>query len=295
MNQVRLVFLGTSAGTPSPERNLPAVALVMDGRALLFDCGEGTQQQILRSSVRPGAIEAIFISHIQGDHLYGLPGLLSTMSLHGRSEPLSVFGPERVAQYLRGVYEASYAHTSFDLKILAVSDGATVAGDGYDVHARLLDHTAPCLGYCVAEHDRAGTFDVERAHALGVPAGPLYRALRMGNDGTLAAGRRPRRAQRQSRRPAPPRTPHRVLHGYASLPRDDRARARCGHPHPRVDVWRRHAGRGGGAGTLDGSGCGADRPGGGRAAADPHAHQPTLHRRGAAARRGAGGLCGGGG
>jgi ribonuclease Z len=189
MNQVRLVFLGTSAGTPSPERNLPAVALVMDGRALLFDCGEGTQQQILRSSVRAGAIEAIFISHMHGDHLYGLPGLLSTMSLHGRSEPLSVFGPERVAQYLRGVYEASYAHTSFDLKILAVSDGATVAGDGYDVHARLLDHTAPCLGYCVAEHDRAGTFDVERAHALGVPAGPLFRALQMGKDVTLDDGR----------------------------------------------------------------------------------------------------------
>src|ERR1043165_7019151 len=206
MNQVRLVFLGTSAGTPSPERNLPAVALVMDGRALLFDCGEGTQQQILRSSVRAGAIEAIFISHMHGDHLYGLPGLLSTMSLHGRSEPLSVFGPERVAQYLRGVYEASYAHTSFDLKILAVSDGATVAFDGYDVHARLLDHTAPCLGYCVAEHDRAGTFDVERARgpgvppgraarALGVPAGRLYRALQMGNDVTLDDGRVVRSAE----------------------------------------------------------------------------------------------------
>jgi len=102
MNQVRLVFLGTSAGTPSRERNLAAMALVMDGRALLFDCGEGTQQQILRSSVRAGAIEAIFISHMHGDHLYGLPGLLATMSLHGRSAPLAVFGPERVAQYLRG-------------------------------------------------------------------------------------------------------------------------------------------------------------------------------------------------
>jgi len=189
MNQVRLAFLGTSAGTPSRERNLPAVALVMDGRALLFDCGEGTQQQLLRSSVRAGAIEAIFISHMHGDHLYGLPGLLSTMSLHGRTEPLAVFGPERVAQYLRGVYEASYAHTSFDLTIHAVSDGATIARDGYDVHARLLDHTAPCLGYCIAEHDRAGTFDVERARALGVPAGPLYRALQNGNDVTLDDGR----------------------------------------------------------------------------------------------------------
>lgn len=195
MNQVRLVFLGTSAGTPSRERNLPSVALVMDGRTLLFDCGEGTQQQILRSSIRAGSIEAVFISHMHGDHLYGLPGLLSTMSLHGRSEPLAVYGPERVARYLRGVYEASYAHTSFDLTIHALSDGETVRRDGFDVHARLLDHTAPCLGFCVAEHDRPGTFDVDRARELGVPAGPLFRALQKGRDVTLDDGRLVRSAE----------------------------------------------------------------------------------------------------
>src|SRR2546423_11162624 len=115
MNQVRLVFLGTSAGTPSRERNLAAVALVMDGRALLFDCGEGTQQQILRGSVRAGAIEAIFISHMHGDHLYGLPGLLATMSLHGRVEPLAVFGPERLAPHPPRVYEANHDPPSVDL------------------------------------------------------------------------------------------------------------------------------------------------------------------------------------
>ena len=195
MNQVRLVFLGTGAGTPSRERNLAAVALVMDGRALLFDCGEGTQQQILRGSVRAGAIEAIFISHMHGDHLYGLPGLLATMSLHGRAEPLAVFGPERVAHYLRGVYEASHAHTSFDLTIPAVSDGAMIGRDGYDVHVRLLDHTAPCLGFCVVEHDRPGTFDLARAQALGIPAGPLYGALQKGSDVTLDDGRVVRSAE----------------------------------------------------------------------------------------------------
>jgi len=208
MNQVRLVFLGTSAGTPSRERNLAAMALVMDGRALLFDCGEGTQQQILRSSVRAGAIEAIFISHMHGDHLYGLPGLLATMSLHGRSAPLAVFGPERVAQYLRGVYEASYAHTSFDLTIHAVSDGATIARDGYDVHARLLDHTAPCLGFCVIEHDRSGAFDLARAQALGVPAGPLFGALQKGRDVTLDDGR----VVRSAAVVGPPRAGRRIVY-----------------------------------------------------------------------------------
>ena len=195
MNQVRLVFLGTSAGTPSRERNLAAVALVMDGRAVLFDCGEGTQQQVLRSSVRASAIEAIFISHMHGDHLYGLPGLLATMSLHGRSEPLTVYGPSPVSQYLRGVYEASYAHTSFDVTIHAVSDGEVIGRDGYEVHVRLLDHTAPCFGYCVAEHERPGEFDVARARALGVPAGPLYRALQQGRDVTLDGGRVVRSAE----------------------------------------------------------------------------------------------------
>jgi len=189
MNQVRLVFLGTSAGTPSRERNLAAVAMVMDGRALLFDCGEGTQQQILRSSVRAGAIEAIFVSHMHGDHLYGLPGLLATMSLHGRGEPLDVYGPPRVAQYLRGVYDASYARTAFDLTIHAVDDGAVIARDGYDVHVRLLDHTAPCFGYGVVEHDHPGKFDVDHARSLGVPPGPLFRTLQHGADVTLDDGR----------------------------------------------------------------------------------------------------------
>src|SRR5205823_2304046 len=177
MNQVRLVFLGTSAGTPSRERNLAAVALVMDGRALLFDCGEGTQQQLLRSSVRAGSIEAIFITHMHGDHLYGLPGLLSTMSLHGRGEPLSIYGPASVARYLTAVYDASHAHSAFDIAVHEVLDGDVIARDGYDVHARLLDHTAPCLGFAIAERPRPGAFDVERARALGVPAGPLYRLL----------------------------------------------------------------------------------------------------------------------
>jgi ribonuclease Z len=195
MNQVRLVFLGTSAGTPSRERNLAAVALVMDGRALLFDCGEGTQQQILRSSVRAGAIEAIFISHMHGDHLYGLPGLLATMSLHGRGEPLDVYGPPRVAQYLRAVYDASYARTAFDLTMHAVDDGAVIARDGYDVHVRLLDHTAPCLGYCVVEHDRPGAFDVDRARDLGVTPGPLFRMLQHGADVMLDDGRVVRSAE----------------------------------------------------------------------------------------------------
>lgn len=182
MHQIRIVFLGTSAGTPSRERNLAAVAVVMDGRTLLFDCGEGTQQQIMRSSVRMGSIESVFLSHLHGDHLYGLPGLLATMSLHGRTTPLALFGPPGVRRYLEGVFAASHAHSSFDISVTELSDGRALSFDGFDVGAMPLDHTAPCLGFAVVEHDLPGTFDVEKAKALGIPPGPLYRELQRGRD-----------------------------------------------------------------------------------------------------------------
>src|ERR1044071_427291 len=88
MQDVRIIFLGTSSGTPTRDRNVSSVAMVLDGTVLLFDCGEGTQHQLLRAPVRSGAIEAIFITHLHGDHCYGLPGLLATMSLNARAQPL---------------------------------------------------------------------------------------------------------------------------------------------------------------------------------------------------------------
>src|SRR6478736_1908362 len=104
MDQLRIVFLGTSAGMPSRSRNVAAVAVVMDGRVLLFDCGEGTQQQLMRAEhVRSGGIEAIFITHLHGDHLFGLPGLLATLGLNGRTAPLTLVGPPGLERYLRAI------------------------------------------------------------------------------------------------------------------------------------------------------------------------------------------------
>ena len=91
-----------SAGTPSRERNVAAVAITLDGSVLLFDCGEGTQHQLLRAPVRSGAIDAIFLTHLHGDHVYGLPGLLASMSMNGRTRPLELIGPEGTLEYLRG-------------------------------------------------------------------------------------------------------------------------------------------------------------------------------------------------
>ena len=103
MQDIRVIFLGTSAGMPTRARNVASVAVMMDGRALLFDCGEGTQHQLMRSAVRFGAIEAIFLSHLHGDHLFGLPGLLASMSLNAREKPLALYGPAGVAEFMRAL------------------------------------------------------------------------------------------------------------------------------------------------------------------------------------------------
>src|SRR5438105_12117208 len=100
---MRVIFLGTSAGAPTGERNVACVAVVLDGHALFFDCGEGTQQQLLRSNIRLGALEAIFITHLHGDHLYGLPGLIATLGLYSRCEPLHIYGPPGLRAYFEAV------------------------------------------------------------------------------------------------------------------------------------------------------------------------------------------------
>src|SRR5512135_1904279 len=100
MDQLKIVFLGTGAAAPTRDRNVSSVAMLLDGRVLLFDCGEGTQHQLMRSPVRSGAIEAIFITHLHGDHLYGLPGLVATLGLNARTAPLPIYGPPGLERYL---------------------------------------------------------------------------------------------------------------------------------------------------------------------------------------------------
>jgi ribonuclease Z len=178
MQDIRIVFLGTSSGTPSPERNVTSVAIVLDGTVLLFDCGEGTQHQLLRAPVRGGAIDAIFVSHMHGDHVYGIPGLLGTFSMNARQRPLSVIGADGVGAYLDGVLTATHHHSTFPVEIRE----PPYRGKGFTVVAAPLEHRVPALGYCVIEDDRPGTFDPEKARALGIPSGPAYGELQRTND-----------------------------------------------------------------------------------------------------------------
>lgn len=191
MQSIHLVFLGTSSGTPSRARNVSSVAAVLDGRVLLFDCGEGTQHQLLRAPVRSGAIEAVFISHLHGDHVYGLPGLLATLGMNGRTAPLDLIGPEGLEEYVRPALRTSHHHPPFEIRI---HPAGSYRGSGFAVKAAAVEHSVPCVAYCVIEDDRPGVFDPARAIALGIPAGPEWGALQRANDprvcGPARRGRR---------------------------------------------------------------------------------------------------------
>jgi ribonuclease Z len=188
VDNIRIVFLGTSAGAPTRERNMACVAVVMDGRALLFDCGEGTQQQLLRGPIRLGALDALFITHLHGDHLFGLPGLVATLGMYGRTAPLDVYGPPGLIAYFEAVRRTSYFNPAFEVTIQEVREGVVRRGNGYRVEAAPLEHSVECLGYAVIEDDRRGVFDLARARELGVPEGPMFRRLQHGEDVRLAGG-----------------------------------------------------------------------------------------------------------
>src|SRR5512142_3370833 len=184
MDQIRIVFLGTGAAAPTQQRNVSSVAVVLDGRVLLFDCGEGTQHQLMRSPVRSGAIEAVFITHLHGDHLFGLPGLIATLGLNARTAPLTIYGPRGLRAFLDAI---PYPGTTYDVEVVEIDsrnrkEAEIRHGSGYRVVASLLEHSVPRFGYGVIENDRAGRFDVEKARQLGVPEGPLFGCLPRGFD-----------------------------------------------------------------------------------------------------------------
>lgn len=214
MDAIHIVPLGTSSATPTRERNVSSLALFLDGRSLLFDCGEGTQYQLIRSPLRLGHLEAIFITHAHGDHLFGLPGLLATLSMQGRSAPLTVFAPRGIDHFVTAALQYSYLQLGYPYEIREVSAGEIMRGEGYTVRALPLDHRVPTFGYTIVESDRPGKFDVERAHELGIPKGPIYALLQHGEDVILDDGR----LVRSTDVVGPPRPGRRVAYCTDSAP-----------------------------------------------------------------------------
>ena len=184
-----LRFLGTSASRPTVERNVSSLALVREGETLLFDCGEGTQRQMMRYGVA-FSLGDIFFTHFHTDHLIGVIGLMRTMSLQGRTEPLRLWGPRGGGKILRRAEGFGADRLTFAVEVSEVAEGDAIRRDGYAIVPFAADHAgAPALGYALVEEERKGRFDPERARELGIPEGPLWGRIHRGLPVTLDDGR----------------------------------------------------------------------------------------------------------
>ena len=176
---IRVTFLGTAAARPTVRRNVSAIALQREGDSFLLDCGEGTQRQMMRYGTG-FAVRDVFVTHLHADHFLGITGLLRTMALQGRTDPLRIFGPEASRGTLEQAVSLGVDRVPFPLTIDELRAGSRVEYDEYDVVAFPVDHRMSALGYAFVEHERLGRFDVVRARALGVPEGELFGKLHMG-------------------------------------------------------------------------------------------------------------------
>ncbi|MBO0469199.1 ribonuclease Z [Enterococcus sp. DIV0242_7C1] len=190
---MELQFLGTGAGVPAKHRNVSSIALkLLDERnaVWLFDCGEGTQLQILKSNIRPRKIEKIFITHLHGDHIFGLPGLLSSRSFQGGNERLELYGPVGIASFVRTALKVSQTRLSYELKIIEIDkEGGTIFSDKqFSVSCLPLDHGIASFGFRIVEADHEGELQVEKLKALNIPSGPIYGKIKRGETVTLPDG-----------------------------------------------------------------------------------------------------------
>ena len=191
---MELQFLGTGAGSPSKARNVTCTALKTGGKSnevWLFDCGEATQHQILRTNIRPGKIRRIFITHLHGDHIFGLPGLLSSRSfLGGADEPLFLYGPAGIRRFVESALEVSQTQLSYPINFHEfVSDGLILDDGEFTVRAFGLAHSLPSFAYRIEEKERAGGLQIDRLRELDIPSGPLLGRLKNGETVTLDDGR----------------------------------------------------------------------------------------------------------
>ncbi|MGL5032178.1 MAG: ribonuclease Z [Microcystaceae cyanobacterium] len=190
---MEITFLGTSSGVPTRSRNVSSIALRLPQRAevWLFDCGEGTQHQLLRSDVKISQLTRIFITHLHGDHIFGLMGLLASCGLAGMGQAITLYGPPGLADYLKACGKYSSTHLNHRIQVKTIQENSLLYEDEeFRVSCGLLKHRIPAYGYRIEEKDRPGRFQIEKAQALGIPSGPLYGKLKRGENVTLPNGKR---------------------------------------------------------------------------------------------------------
>jgi ribonuclease Z len=182
-------LLGTSASRPTVERNVASIAIVREGETLLVDCGEGTQRQMMRYGVS-FALGDIFFTHFHADHVIGVIGLMRTMSLQGRSEPLRLWGPRGALRMLKRAEEFGMDRLTFPIEVTELEPGGRVERKDFAIVTFAVDHRgARSLGYALVEEDRKGRFNPDLARELGVPEGPLWGEIHRGRAVTLGDGR----------------------------------------------------------------------------------------------------------
>ncbi|XES78320.1 MAG: ribonuclease Z [Candidatus Bathyarchaeia archaeon] len=187
---LRVVFLGTSAAVPTAKRSLPAVLLQRGNEQLLFDCGEAVQRQMITAKTGLHKGMHIFITHLHGDHVLGLPGLLQTMALMNRQKPVDVYGPVGLARFLECTRETLQFQLTFEVTVHEFEGSGVVCDqEEYTVSATPTNHSMVSFGYAFEEKPRAGKFHPEKAQALGVPLGEAWSLLQRGVDFVLPDGR----------------------------------------------------------------------------------------------------------
>lgn len=191
---MRFTFLGTSAGLPTRERNVTGLALAIDQQRewYLVDCGEGTQHQLLHTRYSAAKLRAIFITHIHGDHCYGLPGLIASAQMGGRTMPLTICAPAGIAEFIEAVrHHTDLRHLSYPLQFVRSDTPDFCYDDGeIQVDSVALSHRVPSYAYRFTEQVREYVLDPERLAALQIPRGPAWGELQHGREVPLDDGRR---------------------------------------------------------------------------------------------------------
>ena len=190
---MQLEFLGTGAGSPSKQRNVTSVALKLLeelNEIWLFDAGEATQHQILHTTIRPRKVTKIFITHLHGDHIFGLPGFLSSRSFQGGNEPLTIYGPVGIKKFVMTAIQVSESRLSYPLKFVEIDHSQELFNErGFKVTTMSLDHKIACYGYRIEEADHPGELQVDKLRQDNIPSGPIYGQLKAGKTVKLDDGR----------------------------------------------------------------------------------------------------------
>ena len=209
---IRVTFLGTAASRPTVGRNVSALTIAREGETLMFDCGEGTQRQMMRFATG-FAIHDIFFTHMHADHFLGVIGLLRTMGLQAREEPIRLWAPEGGRQILHEAVHLGVERVPFDIEIVELAPDTVLKRNGYDIFAYRTHHGIRSLGYALIEHERLGRFNPELAREMGVPEGPLFGKLHKGQDVEVEG-----RIVRAADLVGPPRPGRRIVYTGDSRP-----------------------------------------------------------------------------